>query len=108
MITNENVYIKLPKLYIKIFYSDCTQFTTFWNTFKTSIYENKTPAKIEIFHYLKSYLSGAAANAIISGQIQKFWDIESTGLKRCPSDDVFLPVLSDLATRGQTVDVTGP
>lgn len=49
-ITNENGYVKLPKLNIQTFYGDCTQFVTFWNTFKTSIHKKKK-------HFIKSKIS---------------------------------------------------
>lgn len=66
MIANKNEFVKLPKLNIQKFYDDCTctLFNPFWNIFKTSIYKNKSLSKIEKFHYLKSYLSSAAANCI--------------------------------------------
>ncbi|XP_054706599.1 uncharacterized protein LOC129216409 [Uloborus diversus] len=65
----ETKHVKLPKLNIQKFYGDCTQFYSFYNTFKVSIHENETLSKTEKFNYLKSYLGGPAANAIAGFEI---------------------------------------
>ncbi|XP_054716907.1 uncharacterized protein LOC129226330 [Uloborus diversus] len=65
----ETKQVKLPKLNIQKFYGDCTQFYSFYNTFKVSIHENETLSKTEKFNYLKSYLGGPAANAIAGFEI---------------------------------------
>lgn len=61
---NENKHVKLPKLNIEKFNGDCTEFYSFYNTFKVSIHENCSLSKTEKFNYLKSYLIGPAASAI--------------------------------------------
>ncbi|XP_054706547.1 uncharacterized protein LOC129216358 [Uloborus diversus] len=66
---HETKHVKLPKLNIQKFYGDCTQFYSFYNTFKISIHENETLSKTEKFNYLKSYLGGPAANAIAGFEI---------------------------------------
>ena len=46
--------VRLPKLSIKPFNGDITQWTTFWDSFKSAIHENPTLSDIDKFNYLKS------------------------------------------------------
>ena len=56
--------VRLPKLSIKPFYGDITQWTTFWDSFKSSIHENPTLSDIDKFSYLRSLLERSARESI--------------------------------------------
>nr|XP_042912957.1 uncharacterized protein LOC122272975 [Parasteatoda tepidariorum] len=56
--------IKLPKLVIEPFSGDPKQWNSFWNSFSCSIDKNEYISKEEKFSYLKSYLTGQAANVV--------------------------------------------
>lgn len=56
--------VKLPKLSLKTFYGDLTAWTTFWDTFESSIHNNPDLSAIDKFNYLNSLLEGNAATAI--------------------------------------------
>ncbi len=54
--------VKLPKLVIDHFKGDISLWQTFWSQFEMVIHNNPELSKADKFNYLKSYLSGAAAN----------------------------------------------
>ena len=56
--------VKLPKLSLKGFNGDITQWPTFWDTFQSSIDSNPGLSNIDKFNYLKSLLEGPASEAI--------------------------------------------
>ena len=56
--------VKLPKLILKKFSGDPSQWNPFWDTFETSIHTNPSLAPIDKFNYLKSLMDGAAAESI--------------------------------------------
>lgn len=56
--------VRLPKLTIKPFNGNVTAWTTFWDSYKSTIHENRDLSDIEKFTYLRSLLSHAAAEAI--------------------------------------------
>ncbi|XP_065917691.1 uncharacterized protein [Dysidea avara] len=56
--------VKLPKLSLKRFNGDITQWSTFWDTFKSSIDSNPGLSNIDKFNYLKSLLEGPASEAV--------------------------------------------
>ena len=56
--------VKLPKLSLKTFNGDLTTWTTFWDTFESSIHNNTDLSAIDKFNYLNSLLEGNAATAV--------------------------------------------
>lgn len=56
--------IKLPKLVIKKYSREISQWQEFWSQYEIAIHDNNALCKREKFTYLKSYLTGAAAKAI--------------------------------------------
>ena len=56
--------VKLPKLSLKKFNGDLTQWVTFWDTFESSIHSNPSLTRIDKFNYLSSLLESTAAEAI--------------------------------------------
>ena len=57
-------YVKLPKLSMKKFNGDLTKWTTFWDSFSSSIDANPALSGIDKFNYLISLLESTAAEAI--------------------------------------------
>ena len=55
---------KLPKLQIKAFRGEITQWTPFYDSFKASIDSNPDIPETDKFNYLKALLSGSAYEAI--------------------------------------------
>ena len=56
--------VRLPKLSIKPFNGDITQWTTFWDSFKSAIHENPALSDIDKFNYLRSLLERSAKESI--------------------------------------------
>ena len=56
--------MRLPKLSIRPFGGDITQWTAFWNSFKSAIHDNTTLSDIDKFNYLRSFLERSAREAI--------------------------------------------
>ena len=54
---------KLPKLALKTFSGDPTEWQSFWDCFKTSVYDTSL-SDIDKFNYLRGCLSGQAAKSI--------------------------------------------
>ena len=57
-------HVKLPKLSMKKFNGDLTKWTTFWDSFSSSIDANPALSGIDKFNYLISLLESTAAEAI--------------------------------------------
>lgn len=57
-------HVKLPKLSLKRFNGDLTKWTTFWDSFSSSIHGNPALSRIDKFNYLISLLESTAAEAI--------------------------------------------
>lgn len=55
---------KLPKLTLRRFKGDVTQFRTFWDTFESAVHSNPGLTKIDKCSYLVSLLEGSASRAI--------------------------------------------
>ncbi|KAL7824555.1 hypothetical protein SRHO_G00098440 [Serrasalmus rhombeus] len=55
--------VRLPKLQIDKFNRDVSSWQEFWSQYKTAIHNNSALCKKEKFTYLKTYLTGTAANA---------------------------------------------
>ena len=56
--------ICLPKLTITKFRGEVTNWTSFWDSFKSAIHENREISKVNKFIYLYSLLKGAALRTI--------------------------------------------
>ena len=56
--------VKIPKLTLKRFTGDITAWSTFWETFESSIHQNTSLSNIDKFNYLSSLLESSAADAI--------------------------------------------
>ena len=56
--------VKLPKLPLSTFHGNPTEWTSFWDSFSSTIHECTTLADIDKFKYLKQSLSGEAARTI--------------------------------------------
>ena len=56
--------VKLPKLHLRSFSGDLTQWTSFWDSFQTAIHNNEQLTDIEKFNYLNSLLESSAREAI--------------------------------------------
>ena len=56
--------VKLPKLSLKRFNGDLTKWTSFWDTFDSSIHSNPYLSKVDKFNYLSSLLESTAVESI--------------------------------------------
>ena len=56
--------VKLPKLTVKRFTGEITAWSTFWESFESSIHQNTGLSNIDKFNYLSSLLESTAADAI--------------------------------------------
>lgn len=56
--------VKLPKLSLKRFAGDSTQWMTFWDSFNSSVHSNPVLSDIDRFNYLNSFLESTAAESI--------------------------------------------
>ena len=56
--------VRLPKLSLKPFNGDITQWTTFWDSFKSAIHDNPTLSDLDKFNYLRSLLERSAKESI--------------------------------------------
>ena len=56
--------VKLPKLMIDTFRGDPTKWTTFWESFQTTVDKNSSLSGVEKFSYLKSFLQGIGLEAV--------------------------------------------
>ena len=56
--------VRLPKLSIRPFNGDITKWTTFWDSYESSIHNNEELSDIDKFNYLKSLLERTAHEAI--------------------------------------------
>ena len=57
--------VKLPKLTLKRFNGDLTMWTSFWESFESTIHKNPSLSNIDKFNYLNSLLERSAADAIV-------------------------------------------
>ena len=57
-------HARLPKLNIRPFNGDIRKWTTFWDSFESSIHSNTTLSDVEKFTYLQSLLEHSAREAI--------------------------------------------
>ncbi|CAB4040922.1 Hypothetical predicted protein [Paramuricea clavata] len=63
-ISHLSAKIKLPKLSLKKFKGDIKEWTPFWNSYTSAIYDNPDLSDIDKFNYLNSLLESKAADAI--------------------------------------------
>ena len=59
-----NKHAKLPRLTLKSFAGDPSQWITFWDSFRSAVHENSGLHAIDKFNYLQSFLNGSAATTI--------------------------------------------
>lgn len=57
--------VKLPKLQLASFNGDKTRWVEFWDSFKSSVHENKSLSNCEKFNYLRSRLTGEAERSVL-------------------------------------------
>ena len=55
---------KLPKLVLKAFDGDITNWTTFWDTYKSAIHSDSSLSKVDKFTYLQTLLEKTAKEAV--------------------------------------------
>eukprot|EP00795_Rhopilema_esculentum_P017080 gene17080-8597_t len=60
----DNIKVKLPKLSLPSFDGDITQWTSFWESFSSTIQECSSLADIDKFKYLQQAMKGNAAETI--------------------------------------------
>ena len=63
-ITHAKTSVKLPKLTLRPFSGDLTQWFTFWDSFTAAVHNNSQLVGVDKFNYLKTPLSGAALEAV--------------------------------------------
>ena len=56
--------VKLPKLTIRSFDGDITRWTSFWDSYKSAIHDNRSLSAVDKFNYLRSLLERTAREAI--------------------------------------------
>ena len=56
--------VKLPKLVLRPFNGDITAWTTFWESYESTVHTNINLSDIDKFNYLNSLLTGAAREAV--------------------------------------------
>lgn len=56
--------VKLPKLVIDKYAGDISQWQYFWGQFETAVHKNLNLTKTDKFSYLRSYLTGPAADVV--------------------------------------------
>ena len=67
--SSNSVKVKLPKLSLPHFNGNPTQWTTFWESFESTIHNNTDLSSIDKLKYLQTSLSGEAAQTISGLQI---------------------------------------
>ncbi|KAK3737886.1 hypothetical protein QZH41_012856, partial [Actinostola sp. cb2023] len=60
---------KLPKLIIKRFKGEATEWQSFWDSFKSAVHDNASLSGIDKFNYLKSLVEGSAETTIAGLQL---------------------------------------
>jgi len=55
---------RLPKLTIAKFHGEVTNWTSFWDAYKSAIHQNTDMMKVDKFNYLNSLLEGVALGII--------------------------------------------
>ena len=61
---SRGAHVRLPKLTIRPFNGDITNWTTFWDSFESAIDSNSGLTEIDKFNYLKSLLERSAAETV--------------------------------------------
>ena len=62
--THPTTQVKLPKLNMRKFNGNVTKWSTFWDSFASSMHENPSLSSIDKFNYLVSLLESTAAEAV--------------------------------------------
>ena len=55
---------RLPKLVLPVLHEDVTQWTSFWDSYKSAVHENVQLSNVDKFNYLQGLLDGPAARSI--------------------------------------------
>ncbi|XP_011408081.1 PREDICTED: uncharacterized protein LOC105315219 [Amphimedon queenslandica] len=63
-VSSSSSQAKLPKLTLRPFNGDVTQWLTFWDSFKSAVHENDAISDIDKFNYLRSLVERSAKEAI--------------------------------------------
>ena len=63
-ITPSTSRVKLPKLKLRPFGGELTQWTSFWESFEATVHTNRDLTSVEKFNYLSSNLKRSAREAI--------------------------------------------
>ena len=63
-LTRPTTQVKLPKLNMKKFNGNVTKWSTFWDSFASSVHNNPSLSSIDKFNYLVSLLKSTAAEAV--------------------------------------------
>ena len=61
---SRNILVKLPKINIKNFHGDPTEWTSFFDCFEAAVHSNEHLSNVEKMTYLKNYVRGEAELAI--------------------------------------------
>ena len=57
-------HAKLPKLVLRTFSGEPSQWQSFWNSYESAIHQNEELSDVDKFNYLKSLLKGSAESTI--------------------------------------------
>jgi hypothetical protein len=63
-VSTKSNMVKLPKLELVKFDGQLLKYHEFWDSFKTSVHENKSISAVDKMNYLKTQLSGEAKSVI--------------------------------------------
>lgn len=63
-VSTHSTKVKLPKLSLKKFNGDLTRWSTFWDSFESSVHGNPDLSDVDKFNYLNSLLEGTAAESV--------------------------------------------
>lgn len=63
-VKHQTLSVKLPKIMIPKFSGNVSEWLTFWNSYETSIHNNKSLDDVSKFNYLKAHLTGTALETI--------------------------------------------
>ena len=62
--THSHTSVKLPRLHLRSFAGNLTQWTSFWESFQSAVHDNDELTDTEKFNYLNSLVERSAKEAI--------------------------------------------
>ena len=62
--THSHTSVKLPRLHLRSFAGNLTQWTSFWESFQSAVHDNDELTDTEKFNYLNSLMERSAKEAI--------------------------------------------